>query len=123
MYQSFLKFNRLIGPTPLYKVLESEWVKNTGLADLLGCEAEYFNDDKLARKLDYVHDYWQVTGTEQAVLEINSVMKQAQLMFKEEITFVGKEVAERQSLSICKSGFLLQSGERIGIGCDLTISS
>ena len=77
----------------------------------------YFNDNEFVEETEM-----QVTGTEQAVLEINTETKQANLTFKE-ITFVGKKVAERQSLSICKSGFLLQSGERIGIGSDLSISS
>ena len=78
----------------------------------------YFKDDEFVEKTEM-----QITGNELAVLEINTETNQAQLEFTDEITFVGKKVAERQSLSICKSGFLLQSGERIGIGCALTISS
>lgn len=51
-----LVINRLVGPTPLYKV--SEWVENTGLAYLLGCDANYFNDDRLARTLDRLYNHW-----------------------------------------------------------------
>ena len=76
----------------------------------------YFKDNEFEEET-----VMQATGTEQAVLEINTETKQAQLEFKGVITFVSKKVAERQSLSICKSGFLLQSGERVGIGCNLII--
>ena len=78
----------------------------------------YFKDNEFVEE-----SKMQLTGTEQAVLEINTETKHAQLEFKGDVTFIGKKVAERQSLSICKSGFLLQSGERIGNGCNLTISS
>ncbi len=51
-----LVINRLVGSTPPYKV--SEWVENTGLAYLLGCDANYFNDDRLARTLDHLYNHW-----------------------------------------------------------------
>ena len=61
--------------------------------------------------------------TELAILEINTETKEATLDFKPEIHFVDKKVAERQAQSICRTGFLLDSGERIGSGCNLIISS
>jgi len=64
----------------------------------------------------------QLPGSEQAILVIKQDEKIAELIFTPEITFVDRKVAERQAQSICKSGFLLESGERIGIGCTLVVS-
>lgn len=61
--------------------------------------------------------------TELAILEINTETKESILTFKPEIQFVDKKVAERQAQSICKTGFLLNNGERIGSGCNLKMSS
>lgn len=45
----------------------------------------------------------------------------AKLGFTAEAGLIARRTASRQAESICKSGFLLKSGERIGIGMRLEI--
>ena len=65
----------------------------------------------------------KIPGSEVAFLGINTDKKEALLTFKPECTFVNKKIAERQAQAICKTGFLLENGERIGSGCNLVITS
>ena len=58
---------------------------------------------------------------ELASLEINQDTKEAILSFSFEIGLVDKKIAERIAESICKTGFLLENGDRIGIGSELII--
>ena len=65
----------------------------------------------------------QIPESEIAFLEINADKKEALLTYKPECKFVDKIIAERQAQAICKTGFLLENGERIGSGCNLVITS
>ena len=65
----------------------------------------------------------QMPGSEVASLEINTEKKEAILTYKPECNFVDKKIAERQAQAICRAGFLMDSGERIGTGCKLTLTS
>jgi hypothetical protein len=58
-----------------------------------------------------------------AVLELNDEAKKAVLTFTPETTLIDRRTSERQAKGICKSGFLLQGGKRVGMGCDLEVSS
>ncbi len=58
-----------------------------------------------------------------AVLELNDETKKAILTFTPETTLIDRRTSQRQAQGICKSGFLLNGGKRIGIGCNLEISS
>lgn len=58
-----------------------------------------------------------------AVLELNDETKNAILTFTPETSLIDRRTSERQAKGICKSGFLLQGGQRIGMGCNLEISS
>lgn len=53
---TIMAINRLLEPTPLYKM--EEWAEKSGLTTLTGCDSSYFNDDRLARTLDRVHNQW-----------------------------------------------------------------
>jgi hypothetical protein len=64
---------------------------------------------------------FNIFGSEDAFLEIKPNKREAQLTYKPECNFVIKKIIERQAQSICKSGFLLESGERIGRGYTLII--
>jgi len=45
----------------------------------------------------------------------------AKLTFTSEAGLIARRTASRQAESICKSGFLLKSGERIGLGMTLEV--
>jgi hypothetical protein len=76
-----------------------------------------------AIKLYYDHDVREFTeksGKEDAVLEINDAMKTATLYFSEGSNLILQRTAARQARGICKSGFLLKAGYRIGHNCELS---
>jgi transposase len=56
-----LVLNRLMAPRPLYQIVD--WVARTMLVSMLGIPAAKFNDDRLGRTLDAIHehirDIWQ----------------------------------------------------------------
>ena len=58
-----------------------------------------------------------------AVLELNDETKKAILTFTPETGLIDRRTSQRQAQGICKSGFLLQGGQRVGIGCALEVSS
>ena len=45
----------------------------------------------------------------------------ARLTFMEGVGLITRRTASRQAESVCKSGFLLKSGERVGVGLTLEI--
>jgi transposase len=47
--------NRCHAPVPLYEM--EEWAEYSGMADLYGCSAQLFNDDRIRSTLDVVHQY------------------------------------------------------------------
>ena len=55
------------------------------------------------------------------VLEINTELKEAKLTFSKESSLIDQRTAQRQAESICKVGFLLKTGERIGKGSALDL--
>ncbi|MFX1514974.1 MAG: hypothetical protein ACFFC6_01605 [Promethearchaeota archaeon] len=73
-----------------------------------------------AVKLYYVGgEFIEVGGNEEAVLEIDDGTKVATLSFTEGTGLITQRTAGRQARGICKSGFLLKAGYRIGQNCDL----
>ena len=71
-------------------------------------------------KLYYVDgEFSEMGGNEEALLEIDDVTKVATLSFTEGTGLITQRTAGRQARGICKSGFLLKAGYRIGRDCDL----
>ena len=71
-------------------------------------------------KLYYVDgEFRELGGNEDALLEINESTKTATLSFTEGTGLVTQRTAGRQARSICKSGFMLKEGFRVGKLCDL----
>lgn len=58
-------------------------------------------------------------GNEEAVLEINESTGKATLTFNEGSGLIAQRTAGRQARGICKGGFLLSNGHRVGLNCDL----
>ena len=77
---------------------------------------ELFYKDK-----EFIEPKKLVLGGESAKLEFDKDKIHAVLSFSPTINIIDKKIAERLAQSICKSGFLLESGERIGIGYTLEI--
>ncbi len=57
------------------------------------------------------------------ILEINTELKEAVLTIPTKTSLIDRRTAQRQAESICKTGFLLKSGARIGQGSTLDIKS
>ena len=71
-------------------------------------------------KLYYVEgEFMEMGGKEEAVLEIDEGTQVATLSFAEGSSLITQRTAGRQARGICKSGFLLKAGFRIGLNCDL----
>jgi hypothetical protein len=71
-------------------------------------------------KLYYVDgEFTELGGNEQAILEINEATKTARLTFLEGSSLITQRTAGRVARGICKSGYLLNAGYRVGIKCDL----
>lgn len=58
-----------------------------------------------------------------AVLDINDDTKISVLTYTPDVGMIDKRTSQRQAQGICKTGFQLESGERIGVGSELQISS
>ena len=58
-----------------------------------------------------------------AVLEVNESIGKSILTFTPDAGLIDKRTSQRQANSICKTGFLLEGGKRVGIGCELVVSS
>ena len=71
----------------------------------------------------FVESKYNVVGGEQALLELDIEKKIAMLSFMQDTNLIVKKTAERLAHNICKSGFLLESGERIGTGYILQIKA
>ncbi|WP_455463073.1 hypothetical protein [Candidatus Hodarchaeum mangrovi] len=72
-------------------------------------------------KLYYVNGaFSEKGGNEEAVLEINEANKTATLVLNEGTSLIAQRTAGRQARGICKSGFLLSAGYRIGAECSLS---
>ena len=67
----------------------------------------------------FVESKYNVVGGEKAILEINLEKKIAILRYDPNINDIVKRTVERHARSICKQGFLLENGERIGTGYTL----
>lgn len=73
-------------------------------------------------KLLYDHgsrEFVEKGEKDEAVLEINESAQTATLTFAEGSGLILQRTASRQARSICKSGFLLSSGQRVGQNCEL----
>ena len=64
-------------------------------------------------------EFIEIGGNESATLEINESTKQAILTFVEGSSLIAQRTAGRQARGICKSGFAVKAGYRIGLKCDL----
>jgi hypothetical protein len=64
-------------------------------------------------------EFSEVGGNEQAVLEINEATKTARLIFMEGSSLITQRTAGRVARGICKAGYLVKAGFRVGIKCDL----
>ncbi|MHA2227491.1 MAG: hypothetical protein ACXAC8_19900 [Candidatus Hodarchaeales archaeon] len=64
-------------------------------------------------------EFQELGGNEEAVLEINDNAKTAVLTFSPGTSLIAQRTAGRQARGICKSGFLIKAGYRIGKLCDL----
>ena len=72
-------------------------------------------------KLYYVNgEFSELGGNEDAMLEINEATKTATLTFSAGSGLITQRTAGRQARGICKSGFMVKAGYRIGIKCDLS---
>ena len=60
-------------------------------------------------------------GEFDALLSIDDATNTATLVFSQHSSMITKRTAQRQASSICKSGFELKSGRRVGIGCVLKV--
>ena len=56
-----------------------------------------------------------------AHLEIDDVQSKAKLTFTPDAGLIIRRTASRQAENVTKSGFLLKSGERVGIGMELEV--
>jgi len=71
-------------------------------------------------KLYYVNgEFSELGGNEEALLEINDATKTATLTFSAGSGLIAQRTAGRQARGICKSGFQVKAGYRIGMKCDL----
>ena len=68
-------------------------------------------------------DSEQDTAGAIAVLEINESTGKAVLTFTPDAGLIDKRTSQRQAQSICKTGFTISNGKRVGVHCELTISS
>ncbi len=64
-------------------------------------------------------EFTELGGNESATLEINESTKTAVLAFTEGSGLITQRTAGRQARGICKAGFTVKAGYRIGIKCDL----
>lgn len=56
-----------------------------------------------------------------AKLEVDAAQNKSTLTFTADAGLIARRTASRQAENVCKSGFLLASGERIGIGTTLEV--
>ena len=70
---------------------------------------------------EFLESLKNIVSDEKAVLELDDDKKVSKLRFIPTTSIIDKKIAERLALSICRSGFLLQNGERIGSGFELDI--
>ncbi|MFX0183727.1 MAG: hypothetical protein ACFE95_11645 [Candidatus Hodarchaeota archaeon] len=74
-------------------------------------------------KLYYDHnsrEFSEKGEKDEAVLEINEGAKIATLIFSEGSGLILQRTAARQARGICKSGFMLKAGYRVGLNCELS---
>ncbi|MHA1967928.1 MAG: hypothetical protein ACW964_09015 [Candidatus Hodarchaeales archaeon] len=64
-------------------------------------------------------EFTEKGGNEEAVLEINEASRTATLVFNEGTGLIAQRTAGRQARGICKGGYLMASGARIGVDCEL----
>ncbi|UCE14556.1 MAG: hypothetical protein JSV04_05095 [Candidatus Heimdallarchaeota archaeon] len=86
----------------------------------LGLATTVDEPSKRVYKLYYVDgEFRELGGNEEAVLEINEAQKSAILSFAEGTSLITQRTAGRQARGICKAGFMLKEGWRVGKECTL----
>ena len=71
--------------------------------------------------LYYVNgEFTEVGGNEEATLDINEATKTATLTFAAGSGLISQRTAGRQARGICKSGYMVKAGYRVGMKCDLS---
>ncbi len=70
---------------------------------------------------EFLESLKNIVSDEKALLELDDDKKLAKLTFVPATSIIDKKIAERLAQSICRSGFLLANGERIGSGFELDI--
>jgi len=65
-------------------------------------------------------EFTELRGNEEATLEINESTKTATLEFAPGSGLISQRTAGRQARGICKSGFMVKAGYRVGMKCDLS---
>ncbi|MHA1973030.1 MAG: hypothetical protein ACTSW1_08560 [Candidatus Hodarchaeales archaeon] len=72
-------------------------------------------------KLYFVEgEFTEKGGNEDAILEIDEANRKATLTFMEGTGLIAQRTAGRQARGICKAGFQLSAGYRVGLNCVLT---
>ena len=69
----------------------------------------------------FVDSLQKVVKQEQAMLELNEEQMKAKLLFLPTISLVDKRTAERLAQNICKFGFVVENGSKVGVGYSLEI--
>jgi hypothetical protein len=64
-------------------------------------------------------EFTELGGNEEATLEINEATKEAVLTFASGSSLIAQRTAGRQARGICKAGYLVKAGYRVGVKCDL----
>ena len=77
----------------------------------------YFKDDKYIESIQK-----EIKGAD-AILEINDKTKEAILSFTRGSGLIAKRKAQREAENICRSGFVLNSRERVAKGYRLIVKS
>lgn len=62
-------------------------------------------------------------GDAEAVLELDMAQNRATLKFTATASLITRRTAERQARSICKTGFLMKNGARVGILFDMVVDT
>jgi hypothetical protein len=75
------------------------------------------------RDEEYLEENKLDLGGEKGALVLDDQKKSATLYFEPKASIVDKRMAERYAQSICKIGYVLENGIRIGVGYKLEVMS
>lgn len=80
---------------------------------------------KLAYKDKIFEETSEKTDTSDvnAILEIDDANQKATLTYSPDAGLIDKRTAQRQAQGICKTGFMLANGQRVGVQCELVIAA